>query len=41
MIMTPTPESAQRVSLDGGHFYWTEGRLLAPALRGRDKFGRV
>jgi hypothetical protein len=39
--MTPKPKGAQRVSLDGGHFHWTEGRPLAPALRGKDKFGRV
>jgi hypothetical protein len=39
--MTPMPKSAQRVSLGGGHFYWTERRLWAPALQHHEKFGRV
>lgn len=39
--MAPTPKGAQRVSMDGGHFHLSQGCLLAPALRGKDKFGRV
>jgi hypothetical protein len=40
MIMTPMPQGAQRVFMDGGHFH-SSGRLSAPALRGKDMFGRV